>query len=657
LLSIIPSLLNRGLTDRVNLIASHSDSFPSWKITSEPPKNNPSEIFVGLSYNPVECNRLVDQGPPAEDTEAATNFRRIWGNKAELRKFKDSSIIECAVWENVTDKTSIIREMVCFLLERHFRFSSKTDFTFWGDQFNVFVKHPEQPQGLSTMSAFKNLIASFDSLSRMLKTLQDVPLNVLNVLPSHAALRYSSVFVPNSHSSVSADPLEEFVCPMDVTITFESSINWPDDLVAIQHTKTAFYIQMAQSVEAEGKYKVVVASEKLQNPIEDGAYMDILTPEGFVFRCRIHHEREGVLLRQAFETSPSYTGTDSEQSEPTPECPKDYYKNALDLYERLYVKSPQHTLVLQSLCQTFPSLSLTIRLVKRWIASHALSAQIPDELLELVCCRVYVHPAPYYAAPSSGWSGFMRVLNLFAHFDWKNEPMVVDVEVIPSLKSTSGHASETLGFFERAKQNFNVLRGSKETAKNSLMFMATRQDEEGTWWGWNQPSAMSLLRLRALSKASLSHLTSTVRRSTDSDTLKVVFKTPEDDYPIKIYLNQFNNPRRLEDLQTGDTFVGVSCGLNGPQKNKKKAKSKYKNIQVEINQMEKKEEDVEKQRWMIGFDPVSLYVQELKELYGQDYAIFYNQYGGSWLGMVPRSKQKVWLLSVYVVKSPVNALI
>ena len=62
--------------------------------------NNPI-VFVGLILDTEHAFRLVDHGPAADntDSEAARQFRDLWGDKAELRRFKDGSITESVVWE------------------------------------------------------------------------------------------------------------------------------------------------------------------------------------------------------------------------------------------------------------------------------------------------------------------------------------------------------------------------------------------------------------------------------------------------------------------------------------------------------------------------------------------------------------------------------
>ena len=46
--------------------------------------------------DPDHANRIVDKGPPADHAAEAAAFRAFWGEKAELRRFQDGSILEAA---------------------------------------------------------------------------------------------------------------------------------------------------------------------------------------------------------------------------------------------------------------------------------------------------------------------------------------------------------------------------------------------------------------------------------------------------------------------------------------------------------------------------------------------------------------------------------
>jgi len=58
----------------------------------------PTVLTVGLLIDPANAFRPVDMGPAANDTINAKAFRAFWGNKSEIRRFQDGSIVEAVVW-------------------------------------------------------------------------------------------------------------------------------------------------------------------------------------------------------------------------------------------------------------------------------------------------------------------------------------------------------------------------------------------------------------------------------------------------------------------------------------------------------------------------------------------------------------------------------
>jgi len=67
-----------------------------WSLDQEPPVA--AGVWLCVNLDTQESTSNVIRGPSAEDKGASTRFRHIWGPKAELRRFKDGSIIECAAF-------------------------------------------------------------------------------------------------------------------------------------------------------------------------------------------------------------------------------------------------------------------------------------------------------------------------------------------------------------------------------------------------------------------------------------------------------------------------------------------------------------------------------------------------------------------------------
>ena len=80
------------------------------------------ELVIGLVLNAECAGRKVERGPAAENAEAARRFRKFWGDKAELRRFKDGAIQETLVWaeaDSPAGPMAVPAAMAGFALQRH----------------------------------------------------------------------------------------------------------------------------------------------------------------------------------------------------------------------------------------------------------------------------------------------------------------------------------------------------------------------------------------------------------------------------------------------------------------------------------------------------------------------------------------------------------
>ncbi len=111
-------VLARGLSDRVTLLRTRALVLDQYELDHAPTELG-RQVIVGLILNPETAQRLVDLGPPADDTAKvccftrnittschsraacvscvvlqAAEFRQFWGPKSEMRRFKDGKINE-----------------------------------------------------------------------------------------------------------------------------------------------------------------------------------------------------------------------------------------------------------------------------------------------------------------------------------------------------------------------------------------------------------------------------------------------------------------------------------------------------------------------------------------------------------------------------------
>ncbi|XP_026680233.1 nucleolar protein 6-like [Diaphorina citri] len=212
-------------------------------------------LIVGIRLNSDACFKLIHRGPEANLPEAA-QFRQLWGDKSELRRFKDGTVCEASVWGSNSDPWSVrrvvTREMIVYLLEKRWgleRKEGRGDFVYLANDVDTLIhkQHPGVGQEESTVAILKE----WDTLARQLRDMNSLPLDICSVLPTAEVLRYSDPQPPVPYASegsslMSANtPVPPLVKPVEGVIEVSASGKWPEDINAIARLKAAFYLELA----------------------------------------------------------------------------------------------------------------------------------------------------------------------------------------------------------------------------------------------------------------------------------------------------------------------------------------------------------------------------------------------------------------------------
>jgi U3 small nucleolar RNA-associated protein 22 len=494
-------VLSRALGDRVKLISLTSRSADSWPVKSKALNKKAShDLSVGLMLNGENVGRTVDHGPAAEEKEEAASFRAFWGEKAELRRFKDGSIVESLVWSDQPDEDSIVHQILAHILQRHFKIA-EDDFFLHGDEYDDIL-YDEGDEVISySNSPFQSINDAFGELEQSLRNMEEVPLSIRHVAPASPLLRYAALRVQGSDGDNEA---------ADIVLQFESSSRWPDDFAAIQMTKAAFLVKVGDSLQDAGAASSCrVGVENESSKVLNSFYLDIFHISGFTFRLRIHHDREQTLLERQLKNK-SISSREREE-----------IAYALFSYKKAFIQTPRLTQALRSLCTRLPLLSPTIRLVKHWFASHLFSAQISEELIELMTTRAFTQPYPW-ECPSSIMTGFLRTLHFLSRWDWQQEPFIVDLS-----GDLNPEVTETI------KTRFTAWRNIDPAMNTIALFVASDLDTEGvTWTQYEMPSKVVAGRMTALAKAAVSLL----RKEHDELDVAELFHTSLAPYDFVIHL-------------------------------------------------------------------------------------------------------------------------
>ena len=547
--SKLHTVLKRGLGDRITHMNILATAEPSWDIASAQPRRVPGTIVkVGIITNPDTLNRTVDHGPSAESKAEAAAFRAFWGEKAEMRRFKDGSITETLIWSSESG-LSVLEQIVRYVLSRHINESVGEGVHLVGDGFSRLLR-----QG-GAIASFQPMMEAFKQLGTDIRGLEGMPLSVREIMPADSQLRYASIVPPGSAQA------KQRPVPANVTIQFEGSARWPDDLAAIQRTKIAFLLRTAELLQqAHDSVTAQVGLENQDTEILNQAYIDIAYENGAAFRMRIYHDREQTLLERNLKNkslSPSAKATAAQ---------------GLAAYKRDYLKAPAHTQAVAKLCSRYPALSGTIRLLKKWFASHLLSNHIPEEVIELIAARTFTQPWPWQA-PSSVQTGFLRTLHWLSRWDWRADPLIVDLSGTAELKKADNQVI-TL--------RFEAWRKLDPSLNRVVLFTASSLDPDGTTWTDGQPAKVIAGRMTALAKAACTEIESKAVELEPAS----LFASPLTDFDFVLHLNTAGKKRK-----TATTF---------------------KNLEL----------DALTDRSLIGLDTHYEFLQELEDIYGSAVLFF-----------------------------------
>lgn len=586
-------VLKTGFGDRALLLyLQPPQSHTWWPEIEEQSPNTRGTIQVGILLDPEQVNRTVDRGPSAEDKEAAVRFRRFWGDKSELRRFKDGSIQESLIWSNSGLHDNVLEEVVTYTIRRHFGDKVAEELQIVGRSFDRLLPR-QRATVVDPVTLYQPLMSAFETLNKDLRRLEGLPLQIRQVSAVDAQLRYASVSMP---------VLDSIQCKMgaaNICVQFEGSSRWPDDLSAVQRIKIAFLLKIGEVLEET--ITGTTARLGLENPVSkliNVAFLDILYPSGAFFRLRIHHEREIGLLEHALKADTTTAAGGEEIASTISTC------------RRIFVQAPLHTQAVRTLSTRYPLLSSSVRLMKKWRDSQLLSSHISDELVEILTIRTFVHPYPW-SVPGSLMTGFLRTLVSISKWDWRSDPLIVD------FNGELSHQD-----IDDIKLRFEAWRRIDPAMNRVAMFAASNVDRDGITWSEPNPSKVVAARLTGLAKAACA----LVEERATSLEPESLFAASLEDYDFVIHLNA-----KIDEGQIAREKVRQPV---------------FKNLQFQAS------EDKD----LIGSKPVQSFVNELKTLYGSSILFFHNEQvcsivAGLWN---PQTGPRPWKVNLQYSTMPIS---
>lgn len=416
-LSDLVHTLSRGLGDRVTLLATWCGA-------------GADHALIGLLVDHVKASRRVEMGPPGNDEAKVAEFIKFWGPRAELRRFKDGSIVQSVVWAERAVVEQIVETLVGL---HHPRFSPAVVYGLGAADALL--------EGLSGGAAvganpFLPVQRASEKLFSAVRDVPDLPLSVVAIHPAHPAFSYTAVVAPQPEP---ADTVAVGT-PLHCVLELEESSKWPANPRARANLKAAFYLRMANGLRAHGLTSLVATS-----------YLDVFV-DGYVFRLEIHVGAPvlgspAAKMALRLEATPAADKAEIARASAAAAAAQRAAESARTALASLRVSGPapssaafgggsrwrgslypSHVRAMRLMGARHPSLPGAARLAKLWVASMMLSAYVADEVVELLVARVYELPSGL-GAPGTAQAGLLRFLELVGGgFDFAAGPVVVIME-------------------------------------------------------------------------------------------------------------------------------------------------------------------------------------------------------------------------------------
>jgi U3 small nucleolar RNA-associated protein 22 len=399
-------------------------------------------IVLGMAINPETSQRAVDRGPPSDHSQEVKDFVKLWGAKAQLRRFKDGAIVQAIVWNDTPGqfqnedrlKGGIVERVVRHIVQVH---HTKDDIKFsLPDLVSTIDGVATQDKSAAVFAdpaaAQRNIMKVFDSLSTFLRTNSQqthpgskeksklgLPLTIDGVEALSPSLRYSELFPPVPHPFLGgASTSEKKVAgvlvsdPILIQVRFGASSKWPTDLKAMGAAKAAMLIQLANGIEAMGE-------DGFEGPITVTPSYAELGYKGYCFRILVRADPE-IKMLQGLQN------------------PSQEAAALLKNLTRKHLVASRHHATIHGVHTLHPSAGAVVRMAKRWVSSHLLSGLISVEIIELMVANVYTDVDYPVNAPSTVAAGFLRFLRLLATHDWARYVLTL-VYVLPAYIARYTH--------------------------------------------------------------------------------------------------------------------------------------------------------------------------------------------------------------------------
>ncbi|RVD81713.1 uncharacterized protein DFL_009563 [Arthrobotrys flagrans] len=493
------NLFSKGLGDRFKTMTFSVPRPPVGQLKDaldpEPRNHAVYNLTVLITLDENKCTRVLDYGPEVQDAAKTADFREFWGDKAELRRFKDGRVMETVRWDSSLPPT----EQILSFLHRKLTssFHTKQPLTFYGRESEIYLTSP--PLVWPAGDSYETAASEFEMVANTIRQVKDFPLGFRKISGVSSAFNSTSVKPPFPCSRHLEQPLEG-------ELELESSSMWPVDPEQRSRSEFGLLLKLRAELEATGNFLTARVGFTAPNGFHNAhCFLDLLTKRQYYFRFRLKH---------TLEAFPKGIGINP---------PTNLSQDILNEGPMYSNKTPYLRASIIRRCHQHWYFSSSVRILKKWFQSHHLASFFNGDILELFVAIVFSQYSPA-AIPSSTYCGFRRVMARLSHWDWRRTPL--EIEILRHFPDE-----------ERAciLREFGTYQHINQNSEACLSIVLPGEDREVDWIRHFIPRLVAI-RMTQLARETHTRLTST------STPFNAVFEPDMSFFDFVVVMEQKFNP-------------------------------------------------------------------------------------------------------------------
>ncbi|XP_044746051.1 nucleolar protein 6-like [Coccinella septempunctata] len=579
IIKILLKYLNKGFNQRVKNIVPIIPSTTEWNY-GETCIQNSGRIIFGIDLHLDLAYEILEFGPALNDPEEK-NFKEFWGDLASNRRFRDGTAKVVVYFETNTVKgrREIIKTIADYVMEK--KLNLKYNLVYNEFEEVLLNRNVETwyPSGTNEETTLK-IVKSSDDLGQKIRSL-DMELGVSGIGGISDVFCNTNVFPPIPCS---------YTCHKKITMLIGNNIVLKNrKLMACPRYVEPIecVIQLSHSSKWPGDLnelrqkkieflKLISSLLKKQYNIVSSVqppYLEIVY-EGFVFRYNLYVSKEIALLKRQDDSNSSIMTQNIDVG--------------VEMEKNL-ILVPKIVGALKGLNAQYPSYGVSTCLAKRWIRAQLIDEfLLPDMVIDLLNAHQFVHKSLYDPAVSPQIA-FLRFLKFLADMQWDWQPIVINFNNVLSDDRISNIENE----MDTNREKFPPL------------VIVTPYDDCNSIFTKMAPCKEVLFRLKELATEFLSCFEKMIWED-NLENWMALFLPNTDGFDCILHLKLLLNPRRHEQIS-----------IINPSK-----------------MIFKKPEGKEEYLPVIKFNPVEMYLEKLRNIYGDLCVFFHDTYGGDYIAVL-----------------------